>query len=181
MAQFSRRLDLTLAAEQRKADFRPTAAEASAAELGRPTDACATVTALLAALGALARASLHGSNLASFLDALGRHAAAALQIHMLRFTFSPEGALRWKRDVAEYSACLVGRVGVRGVAAAAAFEELGAVASILIVGPEAVVGLVEGTLRLSPAQALRYVERREDFRTARVGGRSLAALFAGLG
>ena len=74
----------------------------------------------------------------------------------------------------------MGRLGAGG-AAAAAFEALGAGAAVLIVGPEAVAGVVEGALRATPAAAARLVERREDFRTARAGGRPLAELFAAQG
>ena len=52
---------------------------------------------------------------------LARRAFRSVHAHMLRFTYSPLGALRWKRDVQEYAACLA-RAGAG--AADARFEEL---------------------------------------------------------
>ena len=40
------------------------------------------------------------------------------------------------------------------------------------------LSLVDGSLRMSHKDALKYVQLREDFKTARVDGHSLAQLFA---
>ncbi len=50
--------------------------------------------------------------------------------------------------------------------------------NMLIVAPESLPGLVDGNLRMPHAAALRVIQLRDDFRTARVGDKSLAALFA---
>lgn len=55
----------TLAAEQRKADFRPPE-DGPPPPLDRPTDACALVSALLSALLRISATHLQGSNLAAF-------------------------------------------------------------------------------------------------------------------
>lgn len=60
-------VDSTLAAEQKKTDFRPKGGGATGAEAGRPTGAALLATALLRAIAAAAPAHLHGPNLASFL------------------------------------------------------------------------------------------------------------------
>lgn len=49
---------------------------------------------------------------------------------------------------------------------------------MLIVSPDSLLGLVDGNLRIPHAQALRVIQLRDDFRSARVGDKSLAALFA---
>lgn len=156
---------------------------------------------------------------------VGRRAQAALLVHMTRFTFSPGGALKWKKDVNEYAEAL-GRFGLpphmqEGVTL------LAALVNVLLVAPESLMGLVNGSLRMphrygrrcaravvnvcallrcwcaagrshstgrtqcmrlpaaaplmSVREALRYISLREDFKTARVDGHSLAALFSGEG
>ena len=50
--------------------------------------------------------------------------------------------------------------------------------TILLVAPESLLGLVDASLRLPHAQALTFLRLREDFKTARVGGQTLAQVFA---
>jgi hypothetical protein len=50
--------------------------------------------------------------------------------------------------------------------------------NMLIVAPESLPGLVDANLRMPHAAALRVIQLRDDFRAARVGDKSLAALFA---
>ena len=64
----------TLAAEQRKADFRPPE-DGPPPPLDRPTGACVLVAALLSALLRISSSHLQGSNLAAF-DAEARHRPA---------------------------------------------------------------------------------------------------------
>ncbi len=58
-------VDLTLVAEQARADFRPGESD-PLPSFDLPTGACASVTALLGATAELAQLHLHGANLASF-------------------------------------------------------------------------------------------------------------------
>lgn len=51
--------------------------------------------------------------------------------------------------------------------------------NLLIVAPDSLLALVNGTLRLPHKEALRFIGLRQDFKTARVDGRSLAQLFGG--
>lgn len=53
-----------------------------------------------------------------------------------------------------------------------------ALINVLIVAPESLLGLVDGSLRMSHAQALKFIRLREDWRTARVSGVTLANVFA---
>ena len=57
-------------------------------------------------------------------------------------------------------------------------EEVASLVNILVVVPESLLDLVDGQLRISHKQALDVIRLREDFRTARVQGSSLATLFA---
>lgn len=52
------------------------------------------------------------------------------------------------------------------------------IASLLMVPPDGLLSLVDSGLRMSHSQALRYIRLRTDFKTARVGGKSLDVLFA---
>lgn len=64
---------------------------------------------------------------------------------MTRFAFSPTGALKWKKDVNEYAEVLA----TFGVASAA--EDMGCLqqlVNVLIVAPDSLLGLVNGSLRL---------------------------------
>ena len=57
-------------------------------------------------------------------------------------------------------------------------DELAALANILVVSPDSLLGLVDGSLRLSHQQALKFVKLREDSKTAKVQGQPLLSLFA---
>ena len=95
--------------------------------------------------------------------------------HMQRYSYSPTGALRWKRDITEYTDC------IRSFAAPSThegFADLASLVNILLVAPERLVGLIDGSLRISHQQALKYVKLREDFKTAKIGNSTLAMLFA---
>lgn len=56
---------------------------------------------------------------------------------------------------------------------------LQALGNVLVVAPAALLGLVEGSLRISHSAALKFIRLREDFKSARLpGGISLAQAFA---
>ena len=57
-------------------------------------------------------------------------------------------------------------------------DELAALANILVVLPDSLLGLVDGSLRLSHQQALKFIRLREDSKTAKVQGQPLLSLFA---
>lgn len=48
-----------------------------------------------------------------------------------------------------------------------------AVAGLLVVAPEALLGLVDGSLRLSHQAALPFIRLREDFKSARLPPRNI--------
>jgi hypothetical protein len=196
--QLFRKVAATLVAEQYKSDFRPVAKAftttavntnnqattgggggggnaSNSGGIDTPTEACLSAVALLRAVGQQTGAHLHGSNLSSFLTAFARRTAAVVETHAVRFIFSPEGALRWRRDVGEFSECMK-ELGAR--AAAPAFEDLFSLGGLLIVPAESLPGLLDGVGHLDKARVRAIAERREDWKTARVGDRPLQALFS---
>ena len=96
---------------------------------------------------------------------------------MQHFSFSATGALRWKRDVTEYADALRPAIQASPTVAAL-FEELAGLVNVLLVAPESLSSVVDGSMWVTHAQALQYIRLREDFKTARVQGKTLAALFA---
>lgn len=96
--------------------------------------------------------------------------------HMQNYTFSSTGVLRWKRDVTEYCDALHLAVS-SATSISEAFEDLKEAVNLLVVAPESLLALVDGSLRMSHSQALQYIHLRDDFRTAKVKGKTLAALF----
>lgn len=53
--------------------------------------------------------------------------------------------------------------------------------NVLVVAPDSLLGLVNGSLRMAHRDALRYIALREDFKVARVDGKPLLVLFSGEG
>lgn len=100
---------------------------------------------------------------------------ALLLNHMQRYSYSPSGALRWKRDITEYTDCIQ---TLEVPSASDSFIELASLVNILLVAPERLMGLIDGSLRISHQQALKYIKLREDFKTAKIGNSTLAMLFA---
>ena len=219
-------LDALLIATQKPTDFSCTAhgQQHEMMMIDKPTSACLAAISLLSAVTThlIPKTSsstnsgengLHGVHLTSFMMELARSVHISLHAHMLRSgPFSQKGALRWKRDLAEYTACIVSamaRAGVGGggmqshsrnnttttttttittTAAAAAssiatvdaqFEELSALTGLLIIAPEGLTGLIDAVLKMSHKRARQYLVLREDWWTARVGGKTLGELFKG--
>ena len=100
-----------------------------------------------------------------------------LTSHMQRWSFTPTGALRWKRDLGDYSDA-VRQLGPWAMDQAR-LDRLDSFANVLLVPVDSLVGVVEGELRLSYRQALPFIRLRSDFKTARVGGSPLDRVFSG--
>ncbi|GIL54288.1 hypothetical protein Vafri_9856 [Volvox africanus] len=160
--------------EQKRSEFLPPDGHLDAALLDRPTDACLLVCALFEALGKVARENLDGSNLASFLLEVGLRMHSTFLNHMQQFVYNAAGALRWRNDVNAYCEALRlwglplldSRMGA-----------VGALVGILVVEPDQLLPLINGTLRLDHREAIKYVRLRQDFQIARVQGRSLQQIF----
>jgi hypothetical protein len=213
-------LDALLIATQKPTDFNCPAhgQQHEMMMIDKPTSACLAAISLLSAVTThlIPKTSsstksgengLHGVNLTSFMMELARGVHISLHAHMLRSgPFSQKGALRWKRDLAEYTACIasaMARAGAGGgrmqshsgnnttttITAAAAssrvatveaqFEELSALTGLLVIAPEGLTGLIDAVLKMSHKRARQYLILREDWGTARVGGKTLGELFKG--
>lgn len=98
-----------------------------------------------------------------------------LDAHIRKYVFNPTGALKLKKDLATYAECLGGFAGGGGVARD--FQRLAAIVNLFVVAPDSLMGLVNGTLRMAHGDALRYVQQREDFKSAKVDGKTLLQLF----
>eukprot|EP00873_Tetraselmis_striata_P030006 jgi/Tetstr1/450270/TSEL_037306.t1 len=157
LTAFFQQLDTLLRAEQKRSEFLPPETDMM---METPTPACLITVAMLKAALRAAHDTLSGANLQAFKAEMAQRAHSVLLAHLMRFTFSQTGALRLKHD----GDALEG--------------ELKAMVSILIISPASLLGVVDGSLRMSHKDALRFIQLREDFKTARVGGKSLAVIFA---
>ena len=181
-------LGKALKQHQRRADYRPNPDDEDAIMLmGKPTAACRCVLACLRTGAAMAAASLApprttasaaaaagpSPHAAGLMEEVGAALAKTLTQHMRGFTYSPQGALRVKRDLSEYEDAFR---GAGATAAAARMHELSARANLLVVMAGSVEELV-AELQMGRAQALAWLRMREDFRTARVSGKSFDAIF----
>jgi hypothetical protein len=73
-----------------------------------------------------------------------------------------------KRDVSEYAEF------VRSFKAPAVdekFELLGTLVNVFIVAPESLPTLVDGSLKQARAEAVRFIELREDYKSAKIASR----------
>uniref|UniRef100_A0A0D6R2M0 Exocyst complex component Sec10 n=1 Tax=Araucaria cunninghamii TaxID=56994 RepID=A0A0D6R2M0_ARACU len=155
-------VDRLLAAEQKATDYRSP--DDGMAPDHRPTNACTRVVAYLARILDAAYSALEGLNKQAFMTELGNRLHKGLLNHWQRFTFSPSGGLRLKRDITEYAEF------VRSFNAPAVdekFELLGILANVFIVAPESLGTLFEGSPSIRK-DAMRFAQLREDFKTSKI-------------
>ncbi|CAD6270198.1 unnamed protein product [Miscanthus lutarioriparius] len=151
-----------LSSEQKATDYRTP--DDGAAPDHRPTNACIRIVAYLSRVLEVAFSALEGLNKQSFLTELGNRMHKGLLNHWQKFTFSPSGGLRLKRDITEYGDF------VRSFNAPSIdekFELLGIVANVFIVAPESLASLFEGTPSIRK-DALRFIQLRDDYKTAKI-------------
>ncbi|GAQ82297.1 exocyst complex component sec10 [Klebsormidium nitens] len=158
-----------LAAEQKPSDFRPTADGALPDH--RPTAACVRVVQYLARIAEAVQGALEGLNKQSFLAKLGSRLHKALLAHIARFTFNPSGGLRLKRDISEY-ADFVRTFKAHSVDQR--FELLGTLVNVFVVAPASLPTLVDGSLRSMHREAERYIQLRDDYKTANIAAKFTA-------
>ncbi|CAM0949933.1 unnamed protein product [Alopecurus aequalis] len=151
-----------LSSEQKATDYRSP--DDGAAPDHRPTNACIRIVAYLSRVLEVAFSALEGLNKQSFLTELGNRLHKGLLNHWQKFTFSPSGGLRLKRDITEYGEF------VRSFNAPSIdekFELLGIMANVFIVAPESLASLFEGTPSIRK-DALRFIQLRDDYKTAKI-------------
>jgi exocyst complex component 5 len=169
---FFGQVEKVLLVEQRRTDFLPK--DDAMPNLERPTTACLLLTAMLQSLHIAAEENLEAANAGAFRYEVGSRTLDVLTAHMQRFVYSPLGALQWKKDVAEYAEHLQ-QLEVPAVSEKMA--QLQSLLNVLVVAPESLLGLVNGMLRISHKEVLKYIALRDDFKAARVEGKTLAQLF----
>jgi len=180
-------LERVLQAEQAKADFAPRAlglgggaGDASGTGLGadRPTVACMRV-AQLARLICSAAAPLDARNRTALFFSLASRLVAALETHIGRFSYTPAGGLRLRRDLEEYSTLLEGDLLLSPAAEQPRrLAELRALANLLVAPPTALTALVNGEgmgVAVQREEAVRWLPRRADYRRGERPFRQLTA------
>ncbi|KAJ6825020.1 exocyst complex component 5-like [Iris pallida] len=154
-----------LSTEQKATDYRSP--DDGIAPDHRPTNACIRVIAYLSRVLEVAFTALEGLNKQSFLSELGNRLHRGLLNHWQKFTFSPSGGLRIKRDISEYGDF------VRSFNAPSIdekFELLGIVANVFVVAPDSLASLFEGNPSIRK-DALRFIQLRDDYKTAKIASR----------
>jgi hypothetical protein len=155
-----------------------------------PTEACLAASAILRAMCDTARSHLHGSNATSFIAEMVRKTAEMVEDHAVRYVFNFEGAFNWRRDLSHYEMCVKLTTDAsydgleRGITIVpvakdgfAAFDDLAVLTSLLMVPPDGLPGALEG---LPPgvgrARAAKWLERRADYKSGKIGDRTLQEL-----
>ncbi|BBN08731.1 exocyst complex component 5 [Marchantia polymorpha subsp. ruderalis] len=158
--------DRLLTAEQKPPDYRPV--DDGNPPDHRPTTACIRVVQYLARMLEAAQGALEGLNKQAFMTELGNRLHKSLVAHWLKYVFSASGGLRLKRDVSEYAEF------VRSFKAPVVdekFEQLGTLVNVFIVAPESLPTLLDSSLKLARKDALRFIQLREDYKSAKIATR----------
>jgi len=159
-----------LSVEQKTSDYRSI--DDGSFPDHRPTNACTRVVDYLSRVLEVVFTALEGLNKQSFLTELGNRLHKGLLIHWQKFTFSPSGGLRLKRDITEYGEYLR---SFNAPSVDEKFELLGIMANVFIVAPESLASLFEGTPSIKK-DALKFIQLREDYRSAKISSRLNAIL-----
>ncbi|ONK57962.1 uncharacterized protein A4U43_C09F6210 [Asparagus officinalis] len=133
----------------------------------RPTNACIRVVAYLSRVLEVAFTALEGLNKQSFLSEMGNRLHQGLLNHWQKFTFSPSGGLRIKRDITEYGDF------VRSFNAPSVDEKielLSIAANVFVVAPDSLASLFEGNPSIRK-DALTFIQLRDDYKSAKIASR----------
>jgi hypothetical protein len=149
-----------LSYSQSKADFSADSANANAIE--SPTQACLKACLVMKELIATCRNHLVGKNFEIFLKQLARQLENSIEMHLLKYYYTPGGALRMRRDLGEYSACLE---DPENPSRQPPLQDLRAMSNILIVSPSSVQEMIHSVSYLDKMRIKRLLERRYDYRS----------------
>ena len=160
---------------QAKADFAPRALgltgganDAANAGLGAdmPTVACMRVMQF-ARLVHAASAPLNARNRAALCVSLATRLVAALEAHCGRFSYTPAGGLRLRRDLEEYCHLLEADFALpESAEQLRRLAELRALAALLVAPPMALTALVNGEglgVAVRREEAIRWLSLRADY------------------
>ena len=153
--------------KQKRQDFCPQDDDMAMGSMGKVTPACDVIVDCVRSVHALCVSKLGAANIGPFMTEIGEGIYQALKQHVSCFAYNPQGALRLKRDLAEYSDVLKS-VGAPSVSSA--FTDLGDQANLLVVMPESIPDLIKEDLKISKATVLFWIKLREDYKSANISG-----------
>lgn len=137
---------------QYKSDFLIDGSNTS--EIERPTATCLKVCAIFNTVIQTVKMFLRGNNYSSFMHALTEQLEKTIEKHLLKFYYTPGGALRMKRDLTAYAECIAPS-GTKK-----AFDDLIAISNVLIVGPSSVHEMAELVSYLDRDRVNQFIKRR---------------------
>lgn len=137
---------------QYKSDFLIVGSNTS--EIERPTATCLKVCSIFNTVTQTVKMFLRGNNYSSFVHALTEQMEKTIEKHLLKFYYTPGGALRMKRDLNAYAEC------IPASGAKKAFDDLIAMSNVLIVGPSSVHEMAELVSYLDTDRVNQFIKRR---------------------
>eukprot|EP00890_Picochlorum_soloecismus_P000463 jgi/Picsp_1/1417/NSC_04896-R1_exocyst complex component 5 len=149
-----------LSHSQSKADFNVDSANTN--EIESPTQACLKASLIMKEMIAICGNGLKGKNLEIFLGQLARRLETSIEMHVLKYCYTPSGALRMRRDLGEYSACLE---DPSNPSRQPPLQDLRAMSNILIVGPSSVQEMIHSVSYLGKLRIKKLLERRYDYKS----------------
>ncbi|KAL1927727.1 hypothetical protein VTP01DRAFT_3548 [Rhizomucor pusillus] len=154
-----------LLSRQKRNDFKPKDEEVIMMSMG--TMPCIQCVDFINKVHGAASKSLQGKNLEMFLFRLGQEFHAMLLEHFKKFNVTPTGGLLVTKDISKYEEAIQ---AFKIPALNDMFEMLRQLGNIFLVKPEILRSILsEGYLaRLDSNMLLPYLEKRVDFRTARL-------------
>ncbi|QDZ24121.1 subunit Sec10 of exocyst complex [Chloropicon primus] len=165
-----------LKSRQKRTEFCPQDDILGMGAMGKVTPACTVAVGCIRAVHALCVSKLGEANIIPFMAEFGESIFQTLKQHFGSFTYNPQGALRLKRDLAEYTDVFKA-VAAAGVSKS--FEQLSEQANLLVVMPESIPDLVEEDLKISKSVVLFWIKLRADYKTAKLqDGQSFDAFFS---
>ena len=149
-----------LSYSQSKVDFNGDSASTN--EIESPTQACLKACVIMKEMSAVCRHHLKGKNSEMFLRQLARLLEISIEMHLLKYYYTPGGALRMRRDLGEYSACLE---DPNNPSRQPPLQDLRAMSNILIVGPSSVQEMIHSVSYLDKMRIKKLLERRYDYKS----------------
>ncbi|KAL4211157.1 exocyst complex component Sec10 [Rhizopus microsporus] len=150
---------------QKKNDFRPKDEEVAMMNMG--TQPCMQSIEFVTKVYRAASNALQGKNFEAFLKRIGNGFHSMLLEHFKKFYVTPTGGLLVTKDIAKYQELVkMFKIAVLDEK----FEMLRQLGNIFVVKPEILKSILsEGYLaRLDPSVLYPYLEKRTDFKTAKL-------------
>ncbi|KAI9248123.1 exocyst complex component Sec10-like protein [Helicostylum pulchrum] len=154
-----------LLGRQKKNDFKPKDEEVAMMSMG--TQPCMQCVDFIARVYRSASNALQGKNFEAFLRRIGNAFHSMLLEHFKKFSVTPTGGLLVTKDIAKYQE-VIRMFKLPGLDER--FEMLRQLGNIFVVKPEILKSILsEGYLaRLDPSVLYPYLEKRIDFKTAKL-------------